>query len=158
MKFEELITYSNDQYTAKGIANIKKVSTPWTVIRKGPKIVNAFPSGPSTVDYMGDWQGRSICFEAKSTKNETSFPFSNFGEHQIEFMRSWKGETFALIHFETFNETYLVDRVSLLMMWDEQMLGGRKSIPYKWFQASARLIDKGEHQNKGIILDYLQAL
>jgi len=158
MKFEELIIYANDQYEAKDIANIKKVSTPWTVIRKGPKIVNAFPSGPSTVDYMGDWQGKSVCFEAKSTKNETSLPFSNFEEHQIEFIRSWKGESFALIHFESHNETYLIDRVSLLRMWDEQMLGGRKSIPYKWFQESGRLIEKGEYQNKGIVLDYLSAI
>ncbi|OAB48489.1 Holliday junction resolvase RecU [Paenibacillus antarcticus] len=158
MKFEELINYANDQYTAKGIANIKKISTPWTVLRQGKRITSAFPSGPSTVDFMGDWQGKSICFEAKSTKNEKSFPFSNFEEHQIEFIRSWKGESFALIHFETHNETYLIDRINLLRMWDEQMLGGRKSIPYKWFQESGRLIEKGGYQNQGIVLDYLSAI
>lgn len=156
MRFEELINYANEQYQRKGIANIKKVSTPWKVVRQGKKIINAFPDGPSTVDFMGDWNGRSICFEAKSTKIETSFPLSNFEEHQIEFMRSWKGATFALIHFETHRETYLIDRLNLLRMWDEQFTGGRKSIPYAWFQESARLIEKGEYQNRGIILDYLR--
>lgn len=158
MGFEELINYVNDQYKAKGIANIKKISTPWKVVRNGTRIINAFPEGPSTVDYMGDWEGRSICFEAKSTENETRLPFGNFEEHQIEFIRSWKGIAFALVHFESHNETYLIDRLSLLRMWDEQMLGGRKSIPYKWFQESARLIKKGGCQNKGIVLDYLSAI
>lgn len=153
MAFEAAITYTNEQYEMKGVANIKKVSTPWKVIRKGKKIVNAFPEGPSTVDYMGDWNGQSICFEAKSTKNPTSFPFSNFEEHQIEFIRHWKGIGFALIHFESWDKTYLLEKKDLLEKWDAQFTGGRKSIPYEWFANNARSIHQGI-----FLLDYLETL
>ncbi|MNI30646.1 Holliday junction resolvase RecU [compost metagenome] len=150
MAFEEVITYTNELYEQKGIANIKKVSTPWKVIRKGKKIVNAFPEGPSTVDYMGDWGGKSICYEAKSTKNPTSFPFSNFEEHQIEFIRRWKGIGFALIHFEYHDTTYLISKEDLLEKWDLQATGGRKSIPYDWFVNHAKKVNRGTY-----LLDYL---
>ncbi|MGG4552578.1 Holliday junction resolvase RecU [Paenibacillus humicus] len=153
MAFEELITYANDLYEKKGIANIKKVSTPWKVIRKGSKIINAFPEGPSTVDYMGDWEGRSICFEAKSTKNPTSFPFKNFEDHQIEFIRRWKGIGFALIHFQIWEETYLITKEDLLEKWDKQFEGGKKSIPYQWFRENAKLVKQGKYA-----LDYLAAV
>lgn len=153
MDFESLVTYASEQYEAKGIANIKKVSTPWVVIRKGPKIVNAFPKGKSTVDFMGDYNGQSICFEAKSTKNGTSFPLSNFEEHQIEFIRSWQGLSFALIHFETHNETYLIIKEHLLQWWDDQLTGGRKSIPISWIRESCKRVVTTD-----IALDYLKAI
>lgn len=152
MAFEEAITYTNEQYERKRIANIKKVSTPWKVIRKGKKIVNAFPEGPSTVDYMGEWAGRAICFEAKSTKNPTSFPFSNFEEHQIEFLRRWEGICFALIHFETYGKTFLIKKNDLIQKWDQQSTGGRKSIPYDWFVENAKQVEQGKH-----MVDYLGA-
>lgn len=153
MEFEDLINYTNEQYEHKGVASIKKVSTPWKVIRNGKRIVNAFPEGPSTVDFMGDWQGRSICFEAKSTKSTSSIPFSNFEEHQIEFIRRWKGIGFALIHFESYKETYLISKKDLLEKWDRQYKGGRKSIPYEWFKQNAKSVKQGM-----FLLDYLAAV
>jgi recombination protein U len=147
MGLEKLIEAANTQYEARGMASIKKVSTPWTVIRKGPRIVNAFPSGPSTVDFMGDIQGESICFEAKKTELKTSFPLSNFEDHQIEFMRNWKGIKFAIIEFEAHNKVFILPWEHLVMWWDG---GERKSIPYEFFQQS-RLIQ----QRDGIALDYL---
>ena len=153
MRFEELVIYACQQYERKGIANIKKVSTPWKVVRDRKRIVSAFPEGPSTVDFMGDYEGRSICFETKSTESSTSIPFSNFEEHQIEFIRRWKGISFALIHFEPFDETYLISKEHLLQWWDAQYTGGRKSIPYDWFKENAKPIKSGSYA-----LDYLAAV
>lgn len=153
MHFEEIINYTNAQYERKGIASIRKVSTPWKVIRDGKRIVKAFPEGPSTVDYMGDWKGKSICFEAKSTNSTSSIPFKNFEDHQIEFIRRWQGIGFALIHFEYYKETYLIDKKDLLEKWDLQYKGGRKSIPYEWFQQNAKPIKQGM-----FLLDYLAAV
>lgn len=150
MGLEKLITLACEQYEVKGIANIKKVSTPWTVIRKGPRIVNAFPSGQSTVDFMGDYNGQAICFEAKETTNKTSFPLSNFEEHQIEFIRRWKGKAFAIIHFKAHDRTFLIYRSHLISAWDSQN-NGRKSITYEWFDEWACEILPGN----GIALDFI---
>jgi recombination protein U len=151
MGLEKLIEKACEQYEAQGIANIKKVSTPWTVIRKGPRIVNAFPTGQSTVDFMGDYEGRAICFEAKENMIKTSFPLSNFEEHQIEFIRKWKGIAFAIIHFKAHNRTFLINKSQLISAWDNARDGERKSIPYQWFEEQAREVKQGN----GIILDYL---
>jgi recombination protein U len=151
MGLEKLIITACEQYESKGIANIKKVSTPWTVIRKGPRIVNAFPSGQSTVDFMGEYKGQAICFEAKKTENKTSFPLSNFEDHQIEFMRNWKGIKFAIIEFETHKKVYFLPFKQLITAWDNSKDGERKSIPYQWF------IDWGEEieQGNGVMLDFV---
>lgn len=151
MGLETLIIYANEQYEKKGIANIRKVSTPWNIIRSGKTIVGAFPEGPSTVDFMGDYQGRSICFEAKSTQNKTSFPLSNFEEHQIEFMRKWKGLAFALIEFSAHKEVYYLESARLLDAWDTHLASGKASIPYEFFKNRCRLV-----QPSRTVLDYLK--
>jgi recombination protein U len=152
MALEKLIEKACEQYEANGIANIKKVSTPWTVIRKGPRIVNAFPSGPSTVDFMGDVKGRSICFEAKKTENKTSFPLSNFEDHQIEFMRNWKGIKFVIIEFTAKNKVFYCTWEFIHNWWNEYKGDGRKSIPYSSFDAMCLEVK----QHEGIVLDYLK--
>lgn len=155
MGLESLIEYANEQYSRKGIANIKKVSVPWKITRdhKG-KINGAFPEGQSTVDYMGDYKGISVCFEAKETENKTSFPLSNFEPHQIEFIRKWQGIAFAIIHFKSHNKTFFLEKNQLINSWDQAQGGNRKSIPYKWFEDWTDEID----QNNGIVLDYLSHL
>ncbi|MDO7908453.1 Holliday junction resolvase RecU [Paenibacillus sp. JX-17] len=158
MGFEALINYANEQYLAREIANIQKVSTPWKVVRQGSRIVNAFPEGKSTVDYMGDYKGRSICFEAKSTEVETRFPLSNFERHQIDVIRSWRGIAFALLHFENLQETYLLTKEQLLHWWDGQFKDGRKSIPLAWIRENARRIGGPGSSRSVIVLDYLQVV
>lgn len=149
MGLEWTLNYANLQYTAKGIANIRKVSTPWKVVRSGNRIVSAYPEGDSTVDYMGDLQGRSICFEAKSTKETTSMPLSNFHEHQIEFLRKWSGIKFIIVELAAYNETYFMPVPFLLEYWDG--LKGRKSIPIDEIRTLGRI-----EQGSGIILHYLE--
>jgi recombination protein U len=146
MGLETLIEYANAQYAAKGIAQIQKVSTPWKVIRNGTKIVSAFPEKKSTVDYIGDYNGHSICFEAKSTENKTSFPLSNFEAHQIMFMHKWKGIKFAIIEFTTHKETYFIPFDYLFARYTDS-----KSIPYKWIAEHPKI-----GSGNGIFLDYLK--
>ncbi|MGH2242660.1 Holliday junction resolvase RecU, partial [Enterococcus faecalis] len=54
--------------------------------RSAAVIKEAYFSQASTTDYNGVYQGRYIHFEAKETKNTTSFPFKYFHQHQIEHM------------------------------------------------------------------------
>lgn len=149
---ETLIEYANQQYAAKGIAQIQKVPTPWKVIRKGKQIVSAFPEKKSTVDFIGDYKGRSVCFEAKSTENKTLFPLANFEEHQIEFMRKWTGIKFAVIEFKHTRQIFFLEAARLLNAWDNHKVGGPASIPYEWCAFWLDEIEQGD----GIVLDYLK--
>ena len=58
---------------------IFKIPNEFIVLRKGAKIVSAFPKKKSPcLDYIGILpNGKSIVFEAKTTANKTSFPLSN---------------------------------------------------------------------------------
>lgn len=129
--FEEQITAACQYYRQAGIATILKVATPWVVIRKGPRIVNAFPSGPSTVDYMGDFNGHSIAFEAKTTSGKTSVPLSLFEAHQIEFLSAWRGTAFALVEASAHHAIRRISIGELLPWWTGAY--GRKSIPMDTF-------------------------
>lgn len=153
MGLETLIEYANAQYLHKGIANIQKLATPVKVMKlsREGRIRDGWYEKKSTVDFMGDYSGRSVCFEAKSTKEETSFPLKNFEKHQIEFMRKWKGASFVLIELSKFREVYFVHYSWIISWWDEMQVGGRKSIPY----SELRLLDKVGGGN-GVVLDYLK--
>lgn len=149
---EQLIEYANQQYAAKGIAQIQKVATPWKVIRKGKQIVSAFPEKKSTVDFIGVYKGQAIAFDAKQTENTTRFPFANIEEHQDLFMYRWMlngGYAFYLIEFKAHNELFFVPHTYL------SAFGGmenRKSIPYEHLKAKFPTVKQGD----GIVLDYLK--
>lgn len=51
------------------------------------KITDGFFEAPSTLDYNGIYKGKYIEFDAKETKNKTSFPISNIHRHQIDYVR-----------------------------------------------------------------------
>ncbi|HET7733585.1 MAG TPA: Holliday junction resolvase RecU [Paludibacter sp.] len=144
-EFEELITSKCEEYMEQGIANIYKVPTDWTVLRKYDPvkkisiIFNAFPKEKSIVDYLGDYQGRSIALEAKKTDNKTSFPFGNVKDHQWDFMKSWKGLKFYIIQFKELNKIFLVDADKFGKLKEE---ADRKSATYKWFEENAILLDE----------------
>lgn len=157
MAFEHLINITNQQYFQKRRATIQKVATPWKVIRRGKKIVNAFPEGKSTVDYIGVYNGRPIAFDAKSTRETTRFPLSNIEDHQHEFLKQWQqngGISFILIGFEKKHEVYILT-INQLQKWLESAEnGGRKSIPYEWFMINCDLVKS----KNGILLDYLSLI
>ena len=82
MTLEDDINHSNNYYREKDIAYIYKKPTPIKVTKvdfrkdRTSTIKEAFYQEPSTTDYNGIYKGKYIDFEAKETKQKTSFPRS----------------------------------------------------------------------------------
>lgn len=160
--FEDLINHTNKYYLEHNIACIYKKPTPIQIVkvnypsRNKAKIVEAYYKTPSTTDYNGIYKGKYIDFEAKSTKTN-SFPFSNIYEHQIKHLKTVSnmgGISFLIIQFSLKNEIYLLPTIKLVSLYNNSLNGGRKSIPYSYFQENAILVNI----NKINILDYLQVI
>lgn len=137
MTFEEDINQSNDFYRNRKIALIYKKPTPIQIVkvdyprRSAAVIKEAYFRHASTTDYNGVYNGFYVDFEAKETKNKTSFPLSNFQEHQITHMRECreqKGISFALLWFSTLKRCFFLDSANLETFWENKS-NGKKSIP-----------------------------
>nr|WP_276520516.1 Holliday junction resolvase RecU [Apilactobacillus ozensis] len=137
MTLEHEINESNQYYLSKGMAVIHKKPTPIQIVkvdypkRSAAMIKEAYFRKASTTDYNGVYDGYYIDFDAKETKNKTSFPLSNFHQHQIDHMKACVeqgGICFALIKFTLTNEIYVLESNDLFYYWDEQFKGGKKSI------------------------------
>lgn len=117
MRFEDDINTSNEYYYANDIAIIHKKPTPITISkvdypsRDKAKITEAYYKNKSTTDYNGIYKGFYIDFEAKESKNKTTFPKNNIKKHQIDHLikvHKHGGIGFVLIKFSQLNEIYLV--------------------------------------------------
>lgn len=159
MSLEEDINSSNEYYLAKGIAVIHKKPTPLQIVkvdypkRSAAIIREAYFQQASTTDYNGVFKGKYIDFEAKETKNKTSFPLKNFHKHQIDHMRqviSQDGICFALLRFSSLHEVYLLDANYLCSFWNSQEQT-RKSIPKQEIEKLGHQIPLGLFPR----LDYL---
>jgi len=149
MTLENDINATNDYYLAAELAVIHKKPTPVQIVkvnypkRSAAVITEAYFKQPSTTDYNGVYRGRYIDFEAKETKNKTSFPLKNIHPHQVEHMKSvirQNGISFLLIRFSQLEETYYVTGDLLISLWEEHLQGGKKSIPYSFIKEHGRLI------------------
>lgn len=149
MTLEEDINITNHYYLETNKAVIHKKPTPVQIVkvhypkRSAAVITEAYFKKASTTDYNGIYRGKYIDFEAKETKNKTSFPLANIHEHQIKHMHSivqHKGISFLILRFNAFNETYFMKTEQLLKYWDEGNSGGKKSIPYKEVKNTCHLI------------------
>lgn len=80
MTLEDEINKSNQYYLREGIAVIHKKPTPIQIVsvdypkRSAARIKEAYFRRASTTDYNGVYHGKYIDFDAKETKNKTSFP------------------------------------------------------------------------------------
>ncbi|MFN7252251.1 MAG: Holliday junction resolvase RecU [Anaerobacillus sp.] len=162
MSLEEDINSSNEYYLAKGIAVIHKKPTPLQIVkvdypkRSAAVIKEAYFQQASTTDYNGVYKGKYIDFEAKETKNKTSFPLKNFHKHQIEHMRQvllQKGICFSLLRFSAIDEVYLLDANHLCSFWSDQEMS-RKSIPKKEIEVLGHQIPLGLYPR----IDYLSII
>lgn len=138
MTLEDDINETNLYYLARGLAVIHKKPTPVQIVsvdypkRSAAVIKEAYFKQQSTTDYNGVYRGRYIDFEAKETRNKTSFPLQNFHDHQISHMKAvleQNGICFVLLRFSLSDEIYLLEANHLFSYWDKQETGGRKSIP-----------------------------
>lgn len=140
MNLESLINSSIQYYRDHDIAVIHKKPTPIQIVnvdypkRSAAKITEGYFKRASTTDYNGIYKGRYVDFEAKETKNKTSFPLQNFHDHQISHMKACHnhgGIVFVIIYFSTLKECYLLPAESLFEAWVIYEQGGRKSIKYE---------------------------
>ena len=147
MSFEEDINLSNEYYNEKNICLITKRPTPVNIVKvdytHGAKITSAYFEKQSTTDYNGVYKGRYIDFEAKNTKNKTSFPLANIPIQQIDHLKrviNHGGIAFFLIQFESLGEVYLLDASYVISFYEN---GDRKSIPYEEIKNVGSLVTQG---------------
>jgi len=132
---EELINLTNDKYLSNHLALIQKVPTPITPINmdsKTKQITLAYFEKKSTVDYIGVAQTIPICFDAKECAYDT-FSLQNIHEHQVEFMKEFEnqgGIAFFLIYFSKKDKFYYLRLSELLIYWERELAGGRKSFRF----------------------------
>ncbi len=155
MDLESMINHSNEYYVNKDIAVIYKKPTPIGVVnviyQNNHKIINkGYFKEQSTLDYNGIYKGKYIDFEAKVTKNKTSFPLSNVHKHQIEHIKKilkHKGIVFLIIMINDI--VYLLPGEILIDFINKNT---RKSIPYKYIKENGYEIKFGINPE----LDYLK--
>lgn len=118
MFLETVLNQTNEGYLLQRKAVIHKKPTPIQVVsvhypkRSAAQITEAYFRQPSTTDYNGVYNGYYIDFEAKETKNKTSFPIQNIHEHQLHHMNECLkqgGIVFFIFYFSTLQQFYLVD-------------------------------------------------
>ncbi|MGF2616828.1 Holliday junction resolvase RecU [Rossellomorea vietnamensis] len=163
MTLEEDINETNQYYLANGVAVIHKKPTPVQIVdvhypqRSAAVIKEAYFKQPSTTDYNGLYKGRYIDFEAKETKNKTSFPLQNLHIHQIQHMKQvdeQDGIAFILIRFSMTEEIFFMKFIELYKYWKRMDQGGRKSIKKEEIEADGVKISLGFHPR----IDYLKTV
>ena len=160
MNLEEDLNDTNEYYLNNDIAVIYKKPTPITInkvnykSRRDAVITEAHFKIPSTTDYNGIYNGKYVDFEAKETKNSTSFPLSNIHSHQIEHLNritKMGGIGFIIVRFIKINKTFL--------LFDEDLddfikNNTRSSIPLSYFEEKGYIIKEGLRPR----IDYLKIL
>ena len=131
-ELEKTANKANLSYRKSKKALIQKVPTPILYTRKG------LIAQQSTVDYTGILapRGQGIAFDAKETKNKTSFPLANIHQHQLNFLELFEalgGIAFFLIHFKSLysNRAFKTPLSLVQKYWDGEE---RKSIPLSDFK------------------------
>lgn len=149
MGLEHDINSSNEYYLNNNIAVIYKKPTPITIAkvdypsRYDAVIKEAYFKTPSTTDYNGIYKGKYIDFEAKETKNKTSFPISNIHNHQIMHLQKvieHGGIAFIIVRFTILNKTFLLEAKKMIKYIEEYKI---KSIPLSFFESDGYIIKDG---------------
>ena len=144
MVLESDINETNNYYLANNIAVIYKKPTPIKILHldySTNKITNAFFETQSTLDYNGVYKGRYIEFDAKETKNKTSFPLSNLHSHQIKHIENIinnGGICFLIVRFVSLDKTFLLFCNDLIYFIKNEK---RKSIPLSFFEERCKTIE-----------------
>ena len=157
--FEDEINTSNEYYRNTNKAVIYKKPTPLKIVKTGTNVNNkfcineAYFEKPSTTDYNGIYKEKYIDFEAKETKNKTSFPLNNIHAHQVDHLVKiieHGGIGFIIVNFKMLNEIYILDGRIVKKYMD----GETSSIPLSVFKNEGVLVPQGYI----ITVDYLKAV
>lgn len=143
MDLENSLNLANNYYVENDIALIYKKPTPIGIVDTGYEdnkyiIKKAYFKEQSTLDYNGIYKGKYIEFEAKETKNKTSFPLSNIHEHQMKHIKKvieHGGITFLIINMNA--KSFLLKGEDLLNYIGSH---NRKSIEYEYIEKHSFLI------------------
>ena len=154
MDLESMLNNSNKHYLNIDKAIIYKKPTPIGVVKVSYKnnhkiIDKGYFKEQSTLDYNGIYKGKYIDFEAKVTKNKTSFPLSNIHPHQIDHIKriiKHGGIAFLIIMINEI--VYLLPGDNFLKFLETTQ---RKSIPYSYIKENGYEIKYGYNPE----LDYL---
>lgn len=157
MDLEEYLNESNEYYREMDKALIYKKPTPIGVAevsysQKGKVIERGFFKEPSTLDYNGLYRGKYIEYEAKVTKNKTSFPLANIHPHQIKHIKNvfrHKGIVFLIIKINEI--VYLLKGEDFISYIENN---SRKSIPYEFIKEYGYMIKYSYRPT----LDYLKII
>lgn len=153
---ERIIDMANNKYRNAGVADIRKVPTPFKPLNtKGNRVTGHFEK-PTWVDYSGIYNGHAIIFDAKQT-SKTNFPLDNISLHQYELLKSWheKGaRAFLLVYFSKNDKYFILPFETLKWAWERAEKGGRKSIAYQEFETIAQEVKSKE----GYTLHYLEVI
>ncbi|MCE5038069.1 Holliday junction resolvase RecU [Staphylococcus auricularis] len=137
MSLESDLEQSNAHYLRNNIAVIHKKPTPVQIVnvhypKRSKAVINeAYFRTPSTTDYNGIYRGYYIDFEAKETKNKTSFPLNNIHDHQVEHMDACyeqAGIVFLVIRLKSLDEVYLLPYSNFKYFWQRHKNNVKKSI------------------------------
>lgn len=133
-KFEERLQKVFDELRKEGVCIINKVPTSFKMIRgAGGRVVSCFPEKQSEfLDFQGLIKGGySICIEAKSCANKTSFPISNFKDYQLPLLKEYMDYGslgYIIIQMRGVERTFLFEGYKFIEYVNKLE---RKSIPVK---------------------------
>ena len=142
MGLENILNQTNELYRLQKRAVIHKKPTPIQVVkvnypaRSAAQITEAYFRQASTTDYNGVYKGRYIDFEAKETKNKTSFPLKNIHEHQLTHMKECTdqgGISFVIFYFSTLKQYYLLE-YQKIDEYIKDVRSKKQSIPLSYIQ------------------------
>ena len=163
LTLEDDLYVSIKYYLEENIPVIHKKPTPIQIVdvhypkRSAAVIKEAYFKQASTTDYNGVYKGKYVDFEAKETKNSTSFPLQNFHEHQITHMENvlkQQGFAFIIIRFSSLEEIYVMEAHQLIRFWNRMLSGGRKSITKKEVELTSYKVPIGYQPR----IDYLKVI
>lgn len=129
--FEGKLQKVFDELREEGVCYISKIPTEFTILRRGVKIVSAFPKAQSRfLDYVGIVNGKFITIEAKTCgSSKTSYPLSGFKEYQLPLLKEfldYGAMGYVVIQMRELDKIFLIEGNKFL----ETVKGlNRKSIP-----------------------------
>lgn len=146
MYLESIINYTIENYNNERKALIFK-TCPKIIINQG----KYYFLNQSTVDYHGIYQGKYLCFEAKTTE-QSVLPWKNIKPHQWNFLClavQQQAISFIIIYFTIYQKYYLVHTKKLILLKAQKLM-----INWEW-------IKKNGHEIQLInpfLLDFIKIL